>query len=56
VSLFQRVVAINAGVLASAAILLAVSPATVSPTLQLAEGVVLAVGTVRLTVPAGEEP
>jgi two-component system sensor histidine kinase UhpB len=46
--LFTRVVAINAGVLVSAAILLAVSPATVSPTLQLAEGVVLAVGTVLM--------
>jgi hypothetical protein len=31
VSSFQRAVAINAGVLASAAILLAVTPATVSP-------------------------
>ena len=48
VSLFSRVVAINAGVLISAAILLAVSPATVSPTLQLAEAVVLAVGTVLM--------
>jgi two-component system sensor histidine kinase UhpB len=48
VSLFRRVVAINAGVLVSAAILLAVSPATVSPTLQLAEAVVLAVGTVLM--------
>jgi len=48
VSLFSRVVAINAGVLVSAAILLAVSPATVSPTLQLAEAVVLAVGTVLM--------
>jgi two-component system, NarL family, sensor histidine kinase UhpB len=48
VSLFRRVVAINAGVLVSAAVLLAVSPATVSPTLQLAEAVVLAVGTVLL--------
>jgi len=48
VSLFQRVVAINAAVLASAAILLAVSPATVSPTLQLAEAVVLTVGTVLM--------
>jgi two-component system sensor histidine kinase UhpB len=46
--LFTRVVAINAGVLVCAAILLAVSPATVSPTLQLAEGVVLAVGTVLM--------
>ena len=48
VSLFSRVVAINAGVLVSAAILLAVSPVTVSPTLQLAEAVVLAVGTVLM--------
>jgi two-component system sensor histidine kinase UhpB len=46
--LFRRVVAINAGVLVSAAILLAVSPATVSPSLQLAEAVVLAVGTVLM--------
>jgi two-component system, NarL family, sensor histidine kinase UhpB len=48
VSLFSRVVAINAGVLVCAAVLLAVSPATVSPTLQLAEAVVLAVGTVLM--------
>jgi two-component system sensor histidine kinase UhpB len=48
VSLFRRVVVINAGVLASAAILLAVSPATVSPSLQLAEAVVLAIGTVLM--------
>jgi len=48
VSLFSRVVAINAGVLVSAAILLAVSPATVSPTLQLAEAVVLAIGTMLM--------
>ncbi len=48
VTLFSRVVAINAGVLVAAAILLAVSPATVSPTLQLAEAVVLAVGTVLM--------
>ena len=48
VSLFWRVVAINAGVLVAAAILLAVSPATVSPSLQLAEAVVLAVGTVLM--------
>jgi two-component system sensor histidine kinase UhpB len=47
-SLFRRVVAINAGVLICAAVLLAVSPATVSPTLQLAEAVVLAVGTVLM--------
>ena len=32
VSLFSRVVAINAGVLVAAALLLALSPATVSPT------------------------
>ena len=48
VTLFRRVVAINAAVLVTAAILLAVSPATVSPTLQLAEAVVLAVGTVLM--------
>ena len=47
-TLFSRVVAINAGVLVTAAILLAISPATVSPTLQLAEAVVLAVGTVLM--------
>ena len=47
-TLFSRVVAINAAVLVTAAILLAVSPATVSPTLQLAEAVVLAVGTVLM--------
>jgi two-component system sensor histidine kinase UhpB len=47
-TLFQRVLAINAGVLAAAAILLAVSPATVSPSLQLAEAVVLALGTVLM--------
>lgn len=48
VSLFRRVVAINAGVLVAAAILLALSPATVSPTLQLAEAVVLGVGTMLM--------
>ena len=48
VTLFGRVVAINAAVLVTAAVLLAVSPATVSPTLQLAEAVVLAVGTVLM--------
>ena len=48
VSLFSRVVAINAGVLVFAALLLAVSPATVSSTLQIAEAVVLAVGTVLM--------
>ena len=47
-SLFWRVVAINAGVLVAAAILLAVSPATVSRSLQIAEAVVLAVGTVLM--------
>jgi two-component system sensor histidine kinase UhpB len=47
-SLFWRVVAVNAGVLVAAALLLALSPATVSPTLQLAEAVVLAVGTVLM--------
>jgi hypothetical protein len=39
------VVAINAGVLVTAAVLVAVSPATVSPSLPLAEALVLAVGT-----------
>lgn len=47
-SLFRRVIAINAGVIALAAVLLAVSPATVSPSLQLAEAAVLAVGTVLM--------
>ena len=47
-SLFRRVVAINAGVLVLAAILLAVTPATVSPSLKVAEAVVLAVGTALL--------
>ena len=46
--MFSRVVVINAAVLVAAAILLAVSPATVSPTLQLAEAVALAVGTVLM--------
>ncbi len=45
VSLFRRVVAINATVLVAAAVLLAVSPATVSPSLRLVEAVVLAIGT-----------
>jgi two-component system, NarL family, sensor histidine kinase UhpB len=44
-SLFWRVVAINAGVLVLAALLLALSPATVSSSLTLTEGLVLAVGT-----------
>jgi two-component system sensor histidine kinase UhpB len=47
-TLFQRVLAINAGVLVSAAVLLAVSPATVSPSLHLAEAVVLALGTMMM--------
>jgi two-component system sensor histidine kinase UhpB len=48
VSLFSRVVGINAGVLVAAALVLALSPATVSPTLQVAEAAVLAVGTVLM--------
>ena len=48
VSLFWRVVAINAGGLVVAALVLALSPATVSPTLTVAEGAVLAVGTLAL--------
>jgi two-component system, NarL family, sensor histidine kinase UhpB len=48
VSLFWRVVAINAGGLVVAALVLALSPATVSPTLTVTEGVVLAVGTLAL--------
>jgi two-component system sensor histidine kinase UhpB len=48
VSLFWRVVAINAGGLVVAALVLALSPATVSPTLTVAEGAVLAVGTLGL--------
>jgi two-component system sensor histidine kinase UhpB len=48
VSLFKRVLVVNAGVLVAAAILLGVSPATVSPRLQLAEAVVLAVGTMLM--------
>ena len=48
VSLFGRVVAINASVLVAAALVLALSPATVSPTLQVAEAGVLAVGTVLM--------
>ena len=47
-TLFQRVLAINAGVLVAAAVLLAVSPATVSPSLHLAEAIVLALGTVMM--------
>jgi two-component system sensor histidine kinase UhpB len=50
VSLFWRVVAINAGGLVVAALVLALSPATVSPTLTVAEGAVLAVGTLALIV------
>ena len=48
VRLFSRVVAINAAVLVTAVILLALSPATVSPTLQLADAVVLAIGPVLM--------
>jgi two-component system, NarL family, sensor histidine kinase UhpB len=48
VSLFSRVVGINAGVLIVAALVLALSPATVSPTLQVAEAVVLGLGTVLM--------
>jgi two-component system, NarL family, sensor histidine kinase UhpB len=48
VSLFWRVVAINAGGLVVAALLLALSPATVSSNLTLGEAIVLAVGTVAL--------
>jgi two-component system sensor histidine kinase UhpB len=47
-SLFRRAVAINAGVLTVAAVLLAVSPATVSPSLQVSEAVVLCIGTVLM--------
>ena len=45
VSLFRRVVAINTGVLFVAAVVLALSPATVSSDLTIAEAVVLGVGT-----------
>lgn len=48
VSLFWRVVAINAGGLVVAALVLALSPATVSATLTITEGAVLAVGTLLL--------
>jgi two-component system sensor histidine kinase UhpB len=44
VSLFRRVVIINAAVLVMAALVLALSPATVSPTVTAQEWVVLAVG------------
>ena len=44
-SLFARVVAINAGVLVAAALALALSPATVSTHLRIAEGLVLGAGT-----------
>ena len=47
-SLFGRVVAINAGAIIAAALLLALSPATVSTRLTLTEGIVLAIGTVVL--------
>jgi two-component system sensor histidine kinase UhpB len=45
VSLFARVVAINVSVLVGAALVLAFSPATVSTHVRIAEGVVLALGT-----------
>jgi two-component system sensor histidine kinase UhpB len=48
VSLFWRVVAINASGLVVAALVLALSPATVSPTLTATEGAVLAGGTLVL--------
>jgi two-component system sensor histidine kinase UhpB len=48
VSLFWRVVAINAGGLVVAALVLALSPATVSPNLTVAEAAVLTVGTLAL--------
>jgi two-component system, NarL family, sensor histidine kinase UhpB len=48
VSLFWRVVAINAGGLVVAALVLALSPATVSSELTVTEAVVLAVGTLAL--------
>jgi two-component system, NarL family, sensor histidine kinase UhpB len=47
-SLFWRVVAINAGGLVVAALVLALSPATVSSELTVTEAVVLAVGTLAL--------
>ena len=47
VSLFWRVVAINAAVLVAAAVALAVSPATVSEQIHLSEVVVLAAGVAR---------
>ena len=43
-SLFQRAVAINASVIVVAVVLLAVSPASVSSHLKLAEAAVLVVG------------
>lgn len=48
VSLFWRVVAINAGGLVFAALLLALSPATVSTRLTAAEAIVLTIGTVAV--------
>jgi two-component system sensor histidine kinase UhpB len=48
VSLFWRVVVINAGGLVVAALVLALSPATVSPTMTVAEGAVLTAGTLAL--------
>ena len=43
-SLFQRAVAINVGVILAAVVLLAASPASVSPRLKLAEAAVLGIG------------
>jgi two-component system sensor histidine kinase UhpB len=48
VSLYWRVVAINAGGLVVAALVLALSPATVSADLTVAEGAVLTIGTLAL--------
>ncbi len=47
-SLFWRVVAINAGGLVAAALVLALSPATISPELAVTEAVVLFAGTLAL--------
>ena len=49
-SLFQRAVAINASVIVVAVVLLAVSPASVSSHLKLAEAAVLVVGTALMIV------
>ena len=49
-SLFRRAVAVNAAVLVAAALLLALSPATVSSTVKLEEWLVLAAGTAVVIV------